>query len=67
MSTLEAHYNDPKTPLGDFRAFMWQPICPYLPQDLSGCNAGFYCFELARRGETVLGIDIDSHYLEQAK
>jgi tRNA (mo5U34)-methyltransferase len=32
-----------------------------------GCNAGFYSFELARRGASVTGIDIDPHYLEQAR
>src|SRR5690606_24159783 len=30
-----------------------------------GCNAGFYSFELARRGADVLAIDIDPHYLRQ--
>ena len=32
-----------------------------------GCNAGFYSFELARLGASVTGIDIDSHYLKQAR
>jgi tRNA (mo5U34)-methyltransferase len=31
-----------------------------------GCNAGFYSFELARRGAQVTAIDIDPHYLQQA-
>lgn len=31
-----------------------------------GCNAGFYSFELAKRGASVTGIDIEPHYLEQA-
>jgi tRNA (mo5U34)-methyltransferase len=32
-----------------------------------GCNAGFYSFELAKRGAEVLGIDLDPHYLKQAR
>jgi tRNA (mo5U34)-methyltransferase len=64
----------PHHPLGDFPAFKWRQIAAYLPQDLSGwsvldigCNAGFYSFELARRGGQVLGIDLNSHYLAQAR
>jgi SAM-dependent methyltransferase len=32
-----------------------------------GCNAGFYAFELAARGAEVLAIDLDEHYLRQAR
>jgi tRNA (mo5U34)-methyltransferase len=32
-----------------------------------GCNAGFYAFELAKRGGDVLGIDLDERYLRQAR
>ncbi len=60
--------------LGDFPAFKWRELGPHLPQDLSGwraldigCNAGFYTFELARRGAHVTGIDVDPHYLAQAR
>jgi tRNA (mo5U34)-methyltransferase len=60
--------------LGDFPAFKWQQIAPHLPQNLEGwrvldigCNAGYYSFELARRGASVLGIDVDLHYLKQAQ
>src|SRR5947208_448789 len=60
--------------LGDFPAYKWQQIAPHLPENLNGwscldigCNAGFYSFQLAHRGATVLGIDLDSHYLRQAK
>jgi tRNA (mo5U34)-methyltransferase len=60
--------------LGDFPSFKWEQLAPHLPQDLTGlscldigCNAGFYSFELARRGATVLGIDVDLHYLRQAQ
>ena len=64
----------PDHPLGDFPAFKWRQLAPALPEDLSGwraldvgCNAGFYSFELARRGAFVTGIDRDEHYLRQAR
>jgi tRNA (mo5U34)-methyltransferase len=59
---------------GDFPAFKWAEIAAAVPQDLQGwrvldvgCNAGFYSFELARRGASVLAIDLDPHYLAQAR
>ena len=59
---------------GDFPRWKWLEFERHLPQDLSGwraldigCNAGFYSFELAGRGAEVLGIDIDPHYLAQAR
>src|SRR3546814_10349498 len=62
----------PDHPLGDFPAFKWQQVTRHLPEDLSGwtaldigCNAGFYSFELAKRGAMVTGIDIDPAYLHQ--
>jgi tRNA (mo5U34)-methyltransferase len=64
----------PDHPLGDFPAWKWRELAPQLPQDLSGmraldigCNAGFYSFELARRGAHVLAIDFDARYLRQAE
>src|ERR687898_1411372 len=58
---------------GDFPAFKWRELAPHVPQDLSGwscldigCNAGFYTFELARRGGRVLRIDLAPRYLRQA-
>ena len=64
----------PDHPLGDFPAFKWAQIADHLPADLAGkraldigCNAGFYSFELARRGADVVGIDRDEHYLRQAR
>lgn len=64
----------PDHPLGDFPAYKWEQIGPHLPADLRGaraldvgCNGGFYTFELARRGADVLAIDIDEHYLRQAR
>jgi len=60
--------------LGDFPSFKWRQIEAHLPKNLAGwscldigCNAGFYTFELARRGASVLGIDVDPHYLAQAR
>jgi tRNA (mo5U34)-methyltransferase len=64
----------PDHPLGDFPRFKWEQLAAALPEDLDGakaldigCNAGFYSFELARRGATVVGIDHDEHYLTQAR
>ncbi|MDB4988514.1 MAG: family methyltransferase, partial [Myxococcaceae bacterium] len=49
--------------LGDFPAYKWATLESALPADLSGwtaldvgCNAGFYTFELAKRGAKVTGI-----------
>jgi len=60
--------------LGDFPRFKWDEIAGSIPDDLTGwraldigCNAGFYSFELARRGADVVGIDMDEHYLRQAR
>ena len=59
---------------GDFPRLKWEEIAPHLPDDLTGwraldlgCNAGFYSFELARRGAAVTGLDHDPHYLRQAR
>jgi tRNA (mo5U34)-methyltransferase len=59
---------------GDFPRFKWLEIAPFVPPDLGGwrvldvgCNAGFYSFELARRGASVLAIDSDERYLAQAR
>jgi tRNA (mo5U34)-methyltransferase len=64
----------PDHPLGDFPAFKWRELTGSLPDDLTGwraldigCNAGFYSFELARRGAEVVGIDRDERYLRQAR
>jgi tRNA (mo5U34)-methyltransferase len=64
----------PEHVLGDFPSFKWRAVAPHLPQSLDGwtaldvgCNAGFYSFELARRGARVTAIDVDSHYLDQAR
>ncbi|MBK6008952.1 TIGR04290 family methyltransferase [Ramlibacter ginsenosidimutans] len=59
---------------GDFPRFKWEQIRGSIPQDLTGwrvldvgCNAGFYSFELARRGASVLAIDMEPLYLTQAR
>lgn len=64
----------PDHPLGDFPTFKWKTLSAALPASLAGwtaldigCNAGYYSFELARRGARVLGIDSDLHYLRQAQ
>src|SRR4051794_8939626 len=68
IQTLPNHH------FGDFPNWKWQQLAPHLPANLKGwsvldvgCNAGFYSFELARRGATVLGIDGNPHFLAQAR
>jgi tRNA (mo5U34)-methyltransferase len=60
--------------LGDFPSYKWRALAPHLPERLDGwtaldigCNAGYYSFELARRKARVTGIDVDPHYLRQAR
>lgn len=60
--------------LGDFPRYKWLELQRALPKRLDGwqaldigCNAGFYSFELARRGAEVTAIDCDDHYLRQAR
>src|SRR3954470_18550267 len=62
----------PLHPLGDFPRFKWNELAPLLPSDLEGwtvldigCNAGFYSFELARRGAQVTAIDVEPLFLRQ--
>lgn len=64
----------PNHPLGDFPSYKWKIVAGLIPEDLSGwtaldigCNAGYYTFELVRRGAQVTGIDVDPHYLRQAR
>jgi tRNA (mo5U34)-methyltransferase len=64
----------PNHHFGDFPDWKWQQLAPHLPADLSGwkvldigCNAGFYSFELARRGAQVRGIDANPHFITQAR
>jgi tRNA (mo5U34)-methyltransferase len=61
--------------LGDYPRCKWEGFADSLPKDLSGrtvldvgCNAGFYSFEMKRRGaERVVAIDSDARYLAQAQ
>ena len=64
----------PHHSFGDFPAWKWDQIAPHIPEDLTGwraldigCNGGYYSFALARRGAQVLGIDVDTRYLTQAR
>jgi tRNA (mo5U34)-methyltransferase len=61
--------------LGDFPTVKWKDISAAFPADLSGatvldigCNGGFYSIQMKQRGaKRVLGIDVDDHYLNQAR
>ena len=61
--------------LGDYPTVKFESFRHALPEDLTGksvldigCNAGFYSFEMERRGASrVVGIDADERYLGQAR
>ena len=61
--------------LGDYPGVKWRRFSSAIPEDLTGktvldigCNAGFYCHEMKRRGAMrVVGIDHDQTYLAQAR
>jgi tRNA (mo5U34)-methyltransferase len=60
--------------LGDFPSWKWAEVQASIPADLAGwraldigCNAGYYAFELARRGAHVVGIDSEPLFLNQAR
>ncbi|MHB8283262.1 MAG: TIGR04290 family methyltransferase [Caulobacteraceae bacterium] len=61
--------------LGDYPNVKWRRFAHAIPQDLTGktvldigCNGGFYCIEMKRRGaDRVLGVDFDDRYLAQAR
>jgi tRNA (mo5U34)-methyltransferase len=69
VQTAPAHF------LGDYPTLKWKRFAHLLPQDMSGmsvldigCNAGFYSFEMKRRGaKRVVAVDFDDYYLEQAR
>jgi tRNA (mo5U34)-methyltransferase len=70
----DGHQTAPEHFLGDFPQFKWLEIAPFIADDLRGlkaldigCNAGYYTLELAKRGAEVTAIDIDEHYLKQAR
>jgi tRNA (mo5U34)-methyltransferase len=61
--------------LGDYPRVKWQRFAHAIPDTLAGktvldigCNGGFYCIEMKRRGAArVVGIDSDDDYLVQAR
>jgi tRNA (mo5U34)-methyltransferase len=61
--------------LGDYPAHKFQRFADLVPADLTGksvldlgCNAGFYAFEMKRRGAArVVAVDSDPRYLAQAR
>ncbi|HEX6985064.1 MAG TPA: TIGR04290 family methyltransferase [Planctomycetaceae bacterium] len=61
--------------LGDYPSLKFRRFAHAIPADLRGksvldigCNAGFYSFEMKRRGaDRVLAVDFDDHYLAQAR
>ncbi|AKF04050.1 Methyltransferase type 11 [Sandaracinus amylolyticus] len=61
--------------LGDYPRVKFAGFAHAIPDDLTGrsvldvgCNAGFYSFEMKRRGASrVVGIDSDDRYLAQAR
>jgi tRNA (mo5U34)-methyltransferase len=65
----------PEHSFGDYPSCKWRRFAHALPADLRGCtvldigcNAGFYCLEMKRRGaDRVVGIDINEGYLAQAR
>ena len=69
VETAPHHY------LGDFPSEFFRHFEHIVPRDLTGwsvldigCNAGYYAFEMKRRGAaSVVGIDSDPQYLTQAR
>jgi tRNA (mo5U34)-methyltransferase len=69
IRTAPAHF------LGDYPAFKVRGFAEAIPADLTGksvldigCNAGFYSFEMKRRGASrVVAVDADDFYLKQAR
>ena len=60
--------------LGDFPSYKWHETSKHIPDEMAGaraldigCNAGFYSIELARRGASVTALDMNAHYLAQAR
>jgi tRNA (mo5U34)-methyltransferase len=72
---LGGHQTAPKHFLGDYPAVFFRQFAHVIPADLHGwsvldigCNAGFYTFEMKRRGAAhVVGIDAEPLYLRQAR
>jgi tRNA (mo5U34)-methyltransferase len=72
---LSGHQTAPRHFLGDYPRVFFERFAHVLPPDLRGwrvldvgCNAGFYCFEMRRRGAAqVLGLEVEPLYLRQAR
>jgi tRNA (mo5U34)-methyltransferase len=72
---LEGIATAPDHFLGDYPRVKFARFASALPADLTGksvldlgCNAGFYAFEMKRRGAArVVGTDTDRRYLAQAR
>lgn len=64
----------PDHPLGDFPAAKWREIEARLPFSLArkrvldvGCNAGYHAFRMSELGARVVAMELDEHYLRQAR
>lgn len=72
---LDGIQTAPEHFLGDYPTQKFQRFAGALPADLTGksvldvgCNAGFYAFEMKRRGAArVVAVDSDPRYLAQAR
>ena len=72
---LNGVWTAPEHFLGDYPREKFRRFAHAIPVDLTGktvldigCNAGFYSFEMKRRGaDRVVGIDFDEKYLAQAR
>lgn len=72
---LDGVHTAPDHFLGDYPRQFFSHFADVLPHDLRGwrvldigCNAGFFSFEMLRRGAAhVLGVDSDPRYLAQAR
>jgi tRNA (mo5U34)-methyltransferase len=72
---INGHETAPEHFLGDYPSAFFKRFAHVVPADLSGwrvldigCNAGFYAFEMKRRGAAhVVGIDAEPLYLRQAR
>jgi tRNA (mo5U34)-methyltransferase len=72
---LRGEQTSPGHFLGDYPSVKFASFRDALPADLTGktvldigCNAGFYSFEMKRRGAArVLGIEVEDLYLRQAR
>ncbi len=72
---LSGHQTAPRHFLGDYPANFFERFAHVLPSQLHGwrvldigCNAGFYAFEMKRRGAAqVVGLEVEPLYLRQAR